>query len=203
MDNIYNEETILANNHVLQFVIKSTQHFDDSHNHIHALRVNYNAHKIMESIKSDYNKELLMYIAMLHDVCDHKYPESIPREQLEKFIESNLGEIQKKIVMMVIDNISFSKEAKGLRQEIQKPFDMYLLAVSDADRLEALGKVGIQRCIEFTSSHGGIVPDDVIKHCHEKLLRLLPENFIKTELGRKLAEPLHHEVELYVAEFTA
>lgn len=200
MENIYEESTIVANSNVLKFVIESTQHFDDSHNHVHALRVNYNAHKIMESIKPDYNKELLMYMAMLHDVCDHKYPESIPREELEKFIESNLGSIQKNIVMRVIDNISFSKEVKGLREEIQKPFDMYLLAISDADRLEALGKVGIERCIEFTSSHGGIVPDDVVKHCHEKLLRLLPEQFIKTELGRKLAEPLHREVELYVAE---
>jgi len=194
------ESTIEANKHVLEFVINSTMHFDHSHNHVHALRVNENAHKIMQSIKPDYDKELLMYASMLHDICDHKYPESIPREELEKFIALNLGELRKNIVMKIIDNVSYSKEAKGLKEEIHKPYDLYLTSVCDADRLEALGKVGIERCIEFTVAHGGKVPEDVVKHCHDKLLRLLPEGFIKTELAKSIAEPLHHEIVVYVKE---
>ena len=73
-----------------------------------------------------------------------------------------------------------------------------MTAVSDADRLEALGQVGLERCIEFTKARNGIVPDDVVTHCHEKLLRLLPENFIKTQLGKSMAVPLHDVIVDYV-----
>lgn len=199
---------------LLNFVVESTIHFDESHNHVHALKVTHNAHIIMASIKKDYDKKLLTYIAMLHDVCDHKYPNSISKEKLSNFIKLNLSVIKEPIVMKIIDNISFSKEDKGLRDDITEPYNYYLLAVSDADRLEALGQVGIDRCIEFTRSKGrrvpllgalasdlnSRVPEDVIVHCHEKLLRLVPEFFIKTEIARKMAGPLHDEIYKYVVD---
>ncbi len=40
--------------------------------------------------------------------------------------------------------------------------------------------------------------DDVIVHCHEKLLRILPEGFIKTQYGKVLAQPLHDQIVEYV-----
>ena len=191
-------ETVEQN--LLNFVKESTKNFDDSHNHVHAMRVTENAHKIMESIRgtTGYNKKFLTYASMLHDVRDHKYPESISREELEKFVECNLGRDLAKGLFLVIDNISFSKEDKGKREDVGAFYHDYLTAISDADRLEALGSVGIKRCEEFTLAHGGKVPEDVVKHCHEKLLRLLPEGFIMSSLARKMAEPLHQEILDYV-----
>lgn len=187
---------------LLDFVVESTKHFDDSHNHTHALRVTDNAHKIMKSIRDEsYDEKLLTYIAMLHDVCDHKYPESIDKKELSKFIKNNFSLLLEPIVMKIIDNVSFSKEDKNLQEKLPEPYDLYLTVITDADRLEALGSVGIERCISFTQSQGGSVPKDVIKHCHEKLLRLLPEGFIKTDLARELAVPLHDEVYKYVEQF--
>jgi uncharacterized protein len=185
---------------LLNFVKESTKHFDDSHNHVHAMKVTQNAHKIMKSIRGSrgYNEKFLTYVSMLHDVRDHKYPESISKEELVKFVEFHLGKELVNGVFLIIDNVSFSKENTGKREDVGEFYTDYLTALSDADRLEALGAIGIQRCEEFTLAHGGKVPEDVVKHCHEKLLRLLPEGFIKSPLARKMAEPLHQEILDYV-----
>lgn len=183
---------------LINFVIESTKIFDDSHNHVHAMKVTQLAHIIMKSLRQEYDERLLTYIAMLHDVCDHKYPNSISKEELSKFITTNLSAENEPIIMKIIDNVSFSKEDKGLREVLPEQYNDYLTAVSDADKLEALGPVGLNRCIEFTKSRGGIIPDDVVKHCHEKLLRLLPENFIKSSLAKSMAGPLHDVIEEYV-----
>ncbi len=192
------ELTVTIEPILVDFVKDSTKHFDDSHNHVHALKVTENAHIIMATLKPDYDVRMLSYISMLHDVCDHKYPESIPRSELIKFIETNLTTVPVDMVMKIIDNISFSKENKGLTETLPEPYNVYLMAIADADRLEAIGEIGVERCIEFTRTHGGKVPEDVVKHCHEKLLRLLPENFIKSEKAKEMAKPLHEVIEKYV-----
>lgn len=192
-------DAVNIDNVLIDFVKKSTQHFDESHNYDHAICVTNTAHKIMKSIKgNNYNSNLLTHIAMLHDVRDHKYENSISENELEEFIKKNMGSEYLAIILLIINNISFSKEESGKLETIPEQFLDYLQCVSDADKLEALGKKGIERCKIYTISRGRKVPDDVIKHCHEKLLRLLPEGFIKTKLGRELAEPLHHEIVNYV-----
>jgi uncharacterized protein len=188
--------------YLIEFVTQSTKIFDDSHNVCHAQAVTKTTHQIMKSLGTPYDEHFVSMVAMLHDVCDHKYPESIKRSELSDFIKLHLSDEQAKYADLIIDNVSYSKEAKGLRENLPEPYNTYLTALSDADRLEAIGKIGIVRCETFTREHGGKVPDDVIKHCHEKLLRLLPDGFIKTEYGRKLAEPLHQEIVDYVAFYS-
>lgn len=183
---------------LLTFVTESTAAFDSSHNVEHALIVTNSTHLIMQSLPSIYETELVTYMAMLHDVCDHKYgDQSITREELEAFIAKSLPNDWKR-VLEVIDNVSYSKQVKGLRKALPEPDATYLKALSDADRLEALGAIGIERCTTFTRERGGRVPEDVILHCHEKLLRLLPHGFIETDLARELAQPLHQEIVHYV-----
>ncbi len=139
----------------MNFVRESTKHFDSSHNDEHAWLVYSSAIKIMESISKEYDYELLSTAALLHDVCDHKYPESIKREELDKFIEKLVGQEKAQDVIFLIDNVSFSKEdkvRKGLSKGIEVPdrLKVYLDVVRDADRLEAIGKVGIDRCIAYS-----------------------------------------------------
>jgi uncharacterized protein len=189
------------------FVKESTKTFDDSHNHEHMLKVLTNSFEIIVNDPSIISKvkkfpdipRLTTIVAWLHDVRDHKYPDSIGQEELESFIKSvEPNPVNFANICKIINNISWSKEAKGLRDTFEEPYQTVLDIVSDADRLEALGKIGIERCETFTREHGGIVPKDVIKHCHEKLLRILPEGFIKTTHGIKLAQPLHDEIVEYV-----
>ena len=186
---------------VLDFVKECTREFDESHDYNHAIVVYDNAKKIMDSFDIEYDYDILMFSALLHDVRDHKYPKSISEKDLEAFVGKHLSN-KVGIVMKIINNISFSKEQCGKRDEFTYPYILYLDAISDSDRLQALGSVGIKRCEMFVEARGGDVPEDVVRHCHEKLLRLLPEKFIKTEYGRKLAEPLHQEVLDYVNKNT-
>jgi hypothetical protein len=85
-----------------------------------------------------------MHAALLHDVCDHKYPQSIPRASLDAYILAQLGEAKARDVCFLIDNVSFSKEdkvRKGLAkaEETPKHLERYLAVLRDADRLEAIG----------------------------------------------------------------
>lgn len=180
--------------HLNNFVDESTKIFDKSHNGEHARNVTINAYRIAKSLNQELDTEMLIYGAMLHDVRDHKYPESITEEELDKFMVTNLGADRAKRLKRIINNVSFSKEDKGKRETLDEPDATILTIISDADRLEAIGKVGIERCVEFTTARGGNVPNDVIKHYFEKLSRLLPENFIKTPYARWLAKPLHDEM---------
>jgi uncharacterized protein len=71
--------------------------------------------------------------------------------------------------------------------------------VSDADKIDALGKIGIERCFQYSKATNSDLSDEdyiknVIKHCDEKLLLLLPK-YIKTEIGKMIAKPLHDEIQ--------
>ncbi|TNV75622.1 hypothetical protein FGO68_gene13461 [Halteria grandinella] len=152
---------------------------------------------------SGFDFDLLCCAALLHDVCDHKYPQSIKRGDLDAFIYETVGKEKGGDVIFIIDNVSWSKEDKARRGEavpvpVPPHLKEYLDAVRDADRLEAIGQVGIDRCIAYSVSIGRKIPDDVIVHCHEKLLRIYGEKFIVTDLGRKMAEPLHEVIVEYV-----
>ena len=70
--------------------------------------------------------------------------------------------------------------------------------ISDADKIDGLGIIGLQRCQRYTKNcYQNISQLDLIKkvheHANEKLLRLKTE-FIKTEYGKQLAAPLHDEM---------
>ncbi|CDW77293.1 hd superfamily [Stylonychia lemnae] len=189
---------------LLYFVKDSTKHFDSSHNHEHAELVYSNTMKIMDSLyksRDEYDEELITYASLLHDVRDHKYPESITEEEMHKFLIDQVGEDKTKQVLQIIENVSWSKEDKlrksqglNFNPDFPQELQTYLTALRDADRLEAIGQIGIERCVQFNISHGYKYPEDVIQHCHDKLLRIYTEKFIETEMGRKLAEPLHQEI---------
>src|SRR5271170_628835 len=168
---------------VLSFVKENTKIFDDSHNWQHAIKVAYNSTKIL-------NNKYVLYLALLHDVCDHKYKNSIPRELLKQYIYDNL--FKYKVIDEMIELISFSK------QKTFEKVDSILEAVRDGDRLEAIGLIGLERCIKFTESKGGQVPKDVIQHCYDKLLKIVPYGFIVTKSGWQEAIKKHNIIVQYV-----
>ena len=155
---------------VLNFVKEHTKIFDESHNWQHAVLVAINSLKIL-------NTKEVLYLALLHDVCDHKYPNALPREKLTQFINDNLSENLSIDIDQFIDQISFSRQ-KRLSDPHEKVHPV-LEAVRDGDRLEAIGDIGIRRCEIFTVEFNkGKVPKESVQHCFDKLIRLVPERFI-------------------------
>ena len=182
---------------LMDFVIQHTSTFDSSHDVNHAISVYGNALDIANHDYPFIDKKILMYACLLHDVCDHKYEHSVTKEERNDFIHKQLNNTEhSQCVIDVIENISYSQEVKGKRKTLPHPKCVYQDIVSDADKLEAIGKVGLDRCIAFTLARGGKVPDEVVEHCHQKLLKL-KDNYIKTKRGKELAEPLHNVIDEY------
>ncbi len=125
--------------------------------------------------------------ALLHDINDSKYfnqaegPVSLA-DLLRRWGADDQLALR---VERLCQGVSYSTEmrdprwVRNLIQEIPE-----LAVVQDADRLEALGAVGIGRCFTFGASRGRGLPDSV-RHFEEKLLRL--EGMMKTRTGRDMA----------------
>ena len=227
----------ILENKLINFVTEILSDRDESHGIVHAYRVKNFASDIyiaeyMRNIIGIENysksseeimreKNIIDIIAMLHDVADHKY-DIDGKNQLkmrkflqllvdEKYIED--GDINK--IIATIERISFSREKKyGDNDWQEKLGDEWIYIrniVSDADKLDALGKKGLERCIEYSRSIINVedgdkvedkVKENVMQHADDKLL-LLKDKYIRTFEGKKLAEKLHDELvdelEKYIA----
>lgn len=188
---------------IIKFVDEKTKGFK-GHEVDHAKRVYANGILIMSQYfknTDEFDVQIFMCAALCHDVIDDKN-DKINKEEARKelidFLTKVTNAARANIVMDIIDNISYSKEVAGKLKELSYPYNLYRDAISDADKIDALN---VDRCIEYTRMKGGKVPEDVIKHCHEKLLKLLPNGFIKTDIGKKMAEPHHKKLEEYVNSF--
>jgi len=188
---------------------------DPSHDVYHVQRVRGTALNIAKSL-AERNPDMLVVelAAILHDILDKKY---LPREMQESkpdtleylrpFFESVsthidlIGTGRAALISKVIDNVSWSNE-KELRAmgewETWHEDCVELHIVQDADRLEAIGAIGIMRCSAYSSAANRplIVPDgdpaylrSAMAHFYEKLV--LIEESLKTDLGKQLGGKRH------------
>ena len=199
-----------------EFVQRVCKGRDPSHGHEHMEKVAKNARYIYENTESDYKNDhvyiMLLAASFLHDVNDYKYdPDKLLTKQMYDFLMHYFDENDTKLIMNIIDRVSYSKENNAIVlkqkldwQEVLGDVGCFIRdIVSDADKLEAIGKIGIQRCIEYNThkyfeKNGNNISreqlvNDIITHANEKLLRLEDE-FIRTKVGKQMAEPLHEEM---------
>lgn len=205
------------------FVSNICKERDESHGHSHMKKVAENALKIIEADYKDFeNYDIILrdtiIVSWLHDVADHKYDvDGRLYQNLLKFLKDESVTDSPELIMNIIDRISYSKEAKAIRMNQPLDWDKVLgphgiivrNIVSDADKLEAIGRIGVERCIEYTREHhkekfNVDIPHDelvknVIDHANEKLLRL-KDHFIRTNEGKRMAEPLHNEMVVLLKE---
>lgn len=176
-------ETIIAK--VTKFVEKHMLQFDASHNFAHVMRVHDMAVEITEQgqyPEADVN--IIKIAALMHDVNDHKYmpADADPRMIYNLMIEFGATEKMAQQVDIIVNHVSYSYEiancdTTAYKQIIQMP---ELRIVQDADRLDALGKDGVDRCIIYNKSKGRDMLD-VIEHFHDKLYKL--SVMMKTQYG--------------------
>ena len=147
--------------------------------------------------------------AWLHDIADHKYDHDGTLQQtLDDFGYKHISNYED--IKKVIKYVSYSSENKAILAGTPIDYDTLLTPyyalvrhiVSDADKLEAIGQIGITRAIEYTRHANPTYTEDqviadVCKHANEKLLRLAIE-FIRTPTARALAQQRHREMAQWV-----
>ncbi len=199
------------------FVKDQLQHAEGGHDWFHIERVFKNAVLIAQDEVCDIT--VVKLGALLHDIADSKFhngDEEIGPKTARDFLESeNVSEEIIEHVIQIIKNISF----KG--GNFEKTFSSKELEiVQDADRLDALGAIGIAR----TFNYGGfknralynpsIAPklnmskeeyktndSPTLNHFYEKLLLL--KDKMNTLAGKKLAQERHRFMETFLSQFYA
>jgi uncharacterized protein len=153
--------------------------------------------------------------ALLHDVSDEKLNDN--RESGQKKLENillllDLTDKEREKIQAVIASVSFKGGNETAITEIEAK------VVRDADRLDAIGAIGIARTFAYGGSKGNPLfnPElrvrenmtieeyrngetSTIHHFYEKLLKL--KNLMCTETGRKLAEERHAFMENFLQQF--
>ncbi|KOS68871.1 phosphohydrolase [Lysinibacillus contaminans] len=176
------------------------ERFDASHDFQHIERVYQNALAILHT-EPGADAEVVKIAVLLHDVSDKKYTDS--KEQEEKLIsELQISEEKKQHIRDCIAQVSFNGghelEATSVEAKI----------VRDADRLDAIGAVGIARTFAYGGAKGRKLYDEAeevrtemseeeyrskntssVTHFYEKLLLL--KDLMTTDKGKQMAEERH------------
>ena len=163
------------------------------HDDSHTMRVYRNALRIAESEKGA-DHEIVTLGALLHDADDHKLFQTENNANARAFLkQQNIPPERIEEIIKVINSVSYS------RNRGRRPDTLEGKIVQDADRLDALGAVGVARTFAYGGEHGRSL-DSSISHFHEKLLLLKDE--MNTETGRKLAEERHAFLLTFLEEYT-
>ena len=199
----------------VNFVQATLTEAEAGHDWWRTYRVWQNTLQIAQQEKVD---ELVVELAaLLHDIADAKFhggDEEIGPRTAQQFLESQ--QIDKSVVEHVtniVRHISF--KGGNFEQGFHSP---ELAVVQDADRLDALGAIGIARTFHYGGFRNRLLYDpDVppnlsmskeeykssksptINHFYEKLLLL--KDRMNTETGKQLAEERHRFMEQFLAQF--
>lgn len=180
------------------YVVEYMSRYDSSHDFNHVKRVQNNALHILSQETRDadqtglsrYDRHAVILASVLHDVGDRKYAKAGENAESlisEVLLRNNCPPDFATKVVAIVQHVSYSNEIRRPEavRAIRKQYPE-LDIVQDADRLDAIGAIGIAR----TFTYGGAVRPDTgldgtLDHFTEKLERL--EGMMKTETGRQMA----------------
>ncbi len=199
------------------FVKKKLANEGTGHDWWHIKRVINNARLINKTEKAD--TFIIELALLLHDIGDRKV---IKKENDDYTIAENFLKKQKINndliikIMFIIKNMSFSKSLNNKKENLSKEFHI----AQDADRLDAIGAIGIARTFAYGGNKNRPLYDPTKKaqkinttknyrklnsssfhHFEEKLLLL--KDLINTKTAKKIAEKRHKYMEKYTEQFLA
>jgi uncharacterized protein len=205
-------------NKTVDFVKETLANAEGGHDWWHIYRVWNNA-KHIEQYEEGVDILVVELGALLHDIADSKFhggDEEIGPTTASNFLKSlNVDQITIDHVENIVRHISFKGGING-----QKWMSPELAIVQDADRLDALGAIGIARTFNYGGHKGrGLYDPNVrpnlsmtteeykkgnnptINHFYEKLLLL--KDLMNTKTGKAIAEDRHKFMEQYLEQFYA
>jgi uncharacterized protein len=187
-----------------EFARNAMKDYDGGHDWQHIERVRKLAGDInrIEKVADPY---ILDIAVILHDCADSKfnYRQDV-YAGIEEFLDSVELSSEKDHILNAIKNVSFSN--KNPSGELRDPV---LLVLQDADRLDAIGAVGVARAFSYGGFRNnpvyippdetGNLPPSTIAHFYDKLLKL--KDLMNTSAGRQLAEERHRFLEIFLDRF--
>lgn len=198
-----------------KFVQETLRHAEGGHDWFHILRVYNNALHIIKS--ENANSFVVKLASLLHDIADSKFhngDEEVGPKKAKLFLESQ--SVEKEVishVVKIIENVSYKGGYNsGNFHSIE------LDIVQDADRLDAIGAIGIARTFNFGGFKNNPLYDPeipanpnqskeeykkskspTINHFYEKLLLL--KDKMNTKTAREIAVQRHQFMETYLNQF--
>lgn len=210
--NLSNKDII---NQTVQFVKESLQGAESGHDWWHIKRVWNNAKLILKS--EDVDPFIVEMAALLHDIADSKFhngDEEIGPNKAGEYLKS-IGVEENQIIHIqeIIRNMSY-KASLGTLNFTSREMEV----VQDADRLDAIGAIGIARAFTYggfknRELYNPAIPPDLtmtkeeyknsnaptINHFYEKLLLL--KDKMNTQTGLRIAEERHQFMQNYLEQF--
>lgn len=200
----------------LEYIKELFANDSSGHDYFHTLRVYQTATEIARQEQADVT--IVQLAALLHDVDDEKlFPEThADKKNAVDFMTANGVDAETiRRVCKIIGEVSFAGTDSVVPGTIEGK------CVQDADRLDAIGAIGIARTFAYGGSRGRKIYDpDVrpkmgmskeayrnnvnspsINHFYEKLLLL--KDMMNTSTGKKLAEHRHTVMQAFLEEFMA
>lgn len=197
------------------FVQRELAHAEGGHDWFHIQRVYNNAKTICASEHA--NTLVVELAALLHDIADSKFhngDETKGPAKARKWLEEQ--SLDSKLinhVIAIIENVSYKG---GTTQRTHESIELDI--VQDADRLDAIGAIGIARTFNYGGFKNRVIHDPnippnlnmtkqeyksssapTINHFHEKLLRL--KDLMNTTTGKKMAQARHDYMEGFLDQF--
>ena len=200
-------------NQTLEYVKKMFENEYSGHDYFHTLRVFKMATHIAEKENADV--EIVQLAALLHDVDDFKLsPETYAQKtNARSFLQVNqVDEETIEKICQIIGEISFVGKDSVIPQTLEGK------CAQDADRLDAIGAIGIARAFAYGGNHNRVMYDPDVKphmnmskeeymnhksttinHFYEKLF-LLTE-LMNTQTAKEIAGERERYMKAYIAEF--
>lgn len=205
-------------NQTKTYVKERLIHAEGGHDWFHTLRVYNNALLIAKT--ETVNVLVVQLAALLHDIADSKFhngDDSIgPKMAREFLFKLNVDSLIIEHVIKIIENMSFNKSLSDETLFVSEE----LKVVQDADRLDAIGAIGVARAFNYGGFKNRAIYDPDIKpnlnmskteyktstaptinHFYEKLLLL--KDKMNTKTGKQIAKKRHAFMEQYLNQFYA
>lgn len=212
----------MTNNQLIEvtksFVRETLKNAEGGHDWFHTERVYNNALLISKTEKVDVF--VVKLGSLLHDIADSKFhdgDETVgPNLAREFLFKQNVDSLVIEHVVNIIKHISFKNSLENDEKFSSKELEV----IQDADRLDAIGAIGIARCFNYGGFKNRPLFDPAVKpnlkmtkedyktsvsptinHFYEKLMLL--KDKMNTKSGKQIAEKRHKFMTLYLEQFYA
>lgn len=183
----------------IEYVKKASTYNDFGHDFLHVERVLNLSNRIAKTLKQ-CDTFIVQMVALLHDVEDDKL-ESKNHFSVKEFL--NEMKLNEEVINKIIECINYISYTHNPFKNDKIPLEAKI--VQDADRIDAIGAVGVARTFAFSASRKIPFYDNkenkhsTLKHFEEKLFKLY--DLLNTDEAKKIAIKRHKFMKQYYNQF--